>query len=492
MPDSAVMTTSTTPLPAPPFGDSASVRPDGRTLSELEEILSGAYAPLRGPMGRAEATSVRERRRLVDGTPWPVEVLLPVPDELSGLVGSSLVIEDPERRPFALLAVEEVWQAGGQTYAAGPLTGLREPVAGPYRRLRRMPAEVRAELGEGPVIGMVIDEPLQAADVEALHDVAAELSARVLVLPMIAERGPLDIPPHLLVRSVLAVAPALPAGALVVPVPLPHYADPLRRALAEVKVAAAYGASIVLLGAERINGADPRELAVPVLTPTIGERLTIPALATALDAGEDLPDLIPAAVAVELRRARPPKAERGFSVFLTGLSGSGKSTIARALRDALIEQGRPEITLLDGDIVRELLSAGLTYSRADRDINVRRIGYVAAEVARHGGVAIAAPIAPYADSRAAARAAVTDAGGGFVLVHVATPLEECERRDVKGLYARARSGALPAFTGISDPYEEPTDASLVLDTVTQTVAESVARILAHLREQGWLTSHTPV
>jgi sulfate adenylyltransferase len=463
------------------------LRPDGRTLSEIEQILVGGFPPLRGPLGRADDAAVRERRHLADGTPWPIPVRLAVPDELGAAAGSSLVIEDPERRPFALLAVSEVWAEDGQSYAAGELTGLREPVAGPYRRLRHRPDEVRAELGPGPVVAMVVDEPLQEADLEALHDVASDLGARILLMPMVAERGSLGLAPHLLVRSVLAAEHLLPEGALVVPVPLPHYADPLRRALVEVQVGAAYGATMVLLGDERISGADPDELAVPVLTPTSGQRISVSDLGAALDAGQPLPpELVPEAVVAELRRARPPKTQRGFTVFLTGLSGSGKSTIARSLRDALIESGRPEITLLDGDIVRDLLSAGLTYSREDRDLNVRRIGYVAAEVTRHGGVALAAPIAPYAASRAAARAEVEDAGGGFVLVHVATPLEECERRDVKGLYARARSGQLPAFTGISDPYEEPTDASLVLDTVTQSVEESISRILGHLRTEGWL------
>ena len=173
-------------------------------------------------------------------------------------------------------------------------------------------------------------------------------------------------------------------------------------------------------------------------------------------------------MARELARARPPRRHRGLVVFFTGLSGSGKSTIARGLADALRESGERTVTLLDGDVVRRELSAGLGFSKADRDLNVRRIGWVAAEVARHRGLAICCPIAPYAAARATAREMAPAAGAGFLLVHVATPLEVCEQRDRKGLYARARAGQLTGMTGIDDPYEEPTDADLVLDTTDLT------------------------
>jgi sulfate adenylyltransferase len=197
-----------------------------------------------------------------------------------------------------------------------------------------------------------------------------------------------------------------------------------------------------------------------------------------------------AGVAAELRRARPPRARRGVVVFFTGLSGSGKSTLARDLRDALLERGDRTVSLLDGDLVRRLLSAGLTFSREDRDLNIARIGYVAAEVARHGGIAICAPIAPYAAARARAREMVSETGD-FVLVHVATPLEVCEARDRKGLYAQARAGVIGSFTGISDPYEEPDDADLVIDTSVVARHDAVAAVLAHLTRAGWLALRAP-
>jgi sulfate adenylyltransferase len=176
----------------------------------------------------------------------------------------------------------------------------------------------------------------------------------------------------------------------------------------------------------------------------------------------------------------------GRAVMFTGLSGAGKSTIAGRLVELLLESGRT-VTLLDGDEVRTHLSAGLGFSKADRDTNVRRIGWVAAQIAKHGGIAVCAPIAPYAATRDDARRLVEgQAGpGSFVLVHVATPLAECEARDRKGLYAKARRGEIAEFTGISDPYEAPTDAEITVDTRSSSADESARAVLDYLlAEQG--------
>jgi sulfate adenylyltransferase len=208
--------------------------------------------------------------------------------------------------------------------------------------------------------------------------------------------------------------------------------------------------------------------------------LTDSELGALLDSGAEVPSwLAPPSVAHHLRRARPPRAERGLAIFFTGLSGSGKSTIARGLAEALTERGDRSVSLLDGDHVRQLLSAGLTFSRADRDLNIARIGYVAAEVARHGGIAICAPIAPYAAARAAARQMVTEVGD-FLLVYVSTPVDVCAARD--------RAGLITGFTGVSDPYEEPRDADLVLDTSVMTSQQAVDAVLKLLTTGGWLAS----
>src|SRR6185436_13239915 len=190
-------------------------------------------------------------------------------------------------------------------------------------------------------------------------------------------------------------------------------------------------------------------------------------------------------VAVELRKTHPPRRQQGFTVFFSGLSGSGKSTIASVLLVKFMEMGGRPVTLLDGDIVRKNLSSELNFSKEHRDINIRRIGYVASEITKNGGIAICAPIAPYDSVRKEVRATI-EPGGGFVLVYVATPIEVCEERDRKGLYAKARAGILKEFTGISDPYEEPQDADLVIDTGKLSPEEAAQEILLFLEREGYV------
>jgi sulfate adenylyltransferase len=190
-------------------------------------------------------------------------------------------------------------------------------------------------------------------------------------------------------------------------------------------------------------------------------------------------------VVEELQRTSRPRNVQGFTVFFTGLSGSGKSTVANALRVKLLERGGRSVSMLDGDIVRKNLSKGLGFSKEDRDTNVQRIGFVAAEITKAGGVAICAPIAPYAGPRAINRRVISEEGG-YILVHISTPLEVCEQRDRKGLYAKARAGIIPEFTGISDPYEEPADAEVVIDTTDIEPEEAAEQILAYLESAGYL------
>jgi sulfate adenylyltransferase len=190
-------------------------------------------------------------------------------------------------------------------------------------------------------------------------------------------------------------------------------------------------------------------------------------------------------VVQELRRTYPPRHLQGVTIFFTGLSGSGKSTIANSLRTKFLEMGGRPVTLLDGDIVRKHLSSELGFSKEHRDINIRRIGYVASEITKNGGIAICAPIAPYASVRREVREMIEPVGG-FVLVHVATSLEICEERDRKGLYAKARAGMIKEFTGISDPYEVPQDADIVIDTAELSPEEAAQEILLHLEREGYI------
>jgi sulfate adenylyltransferase len=497
--------------------------PDEEQLGELELIISGAYTPLTGYLGTADLESVAERGELADGAPWPLPVTLTVPVKAVPDDASRLVLQDPEGSPLAVVEIaERVPVPGGAAVRlSGPVAALRPPEHGPFRALRREPRDVRAALGAGPVLALATRRPLGQRQIGQLRHLADQLRARILLLPLVAGPAELVIRPEPLVRAVQAAARQLPASTMVVPVPLPPRAKTREDLLARAVVAASYGATHLLADSGRA-GREARsryaELGVDFDLSKLGiaviaegewaydpsaevwrplgliepglERgeLSDGELGELLDSGEAIPAwLMPAGVAEELRRARPPRARRGVVVFFTGLSGSGKSTLAKDLRDALLERGDRTVSLLDGDLVRRLLSAGLTFSREDRDLNIARIGFVATEVARHGGIAICAPIAPYAAARAGVRRMVSEVGD-FVLVHVATPLAVCEARDRKGLYAQARAGIIGSFTGISDPYELPDDADLAIDTSAVSRHDAVAAVLAHLTRGGWLAS----
>ncbi len=408
---------------------------------------------------------------------------------------------------------------------AGTVSASRAPEHGPFRRLMLTPAASRAQLGEGPVLAFATRSPLTSRQIGQIRHLAGQLKAQVLILPLVG--GHVDVvgTPQALIRAVLAAMTSLPPGARVVPVPLPPRpghagggpADGRARELAlRARVAAAYGATHLMADGNAVDAADlppGADLAASAVIPIIPsgdwaydpraevwrphaliepgteqEDLSADQIGDLLDAGTEIPPwVMPSAVARELRRVRRPRSERGLVLFLTGLSGSGKSTVARDLADVLTERSDRQVSLLDGDLVRQLLSAGLTFSRADRDLNIARIGFVAAEIARHGGIAICAPIAPFAAARAQVRQMVSEAGD-FFLIYVATPVEVCEARDRKGLYAKARAGLIGQFTGVSDPYEEPADAELVIDTSTVSRSEAVQAVLTMLTSGGWLAA----
>jgi sulfate adenylyltransferase len=251
----------------------------------------------------------------------------------------------------------------------------------------------------------------------------------------------------------------------------------LRASLAAVRLVPGSAVVAVPLAAHGDTEVD-HELGVAVTAAYAGPD---PVLALG-DTDGDYPDDVAAIVAAD----QPGPGRRGLVLLFTGLSGSGKSTVAQAVIDALLESGERTVTSLDGDVVRRNLSAGLTFSREDRETNIRRIGWVAAEISRHGGVAVCSPIAPFDATRQDVRAMTDAAGGAFFLVHVATPLEECERRDRKGLYAKARRGEIPDFTGISSPYEEPADADLRFDTTGRSIEDCRDEVLRALAERGYV------
>lgn len=496
-------------LPDEVLRDVPSYAPRPYELADLELLLTGAYAPLTGFLGHTDLASLSRSGRLTDGTRWPVPVTLEVPDDViagpsTDPLRRSLVLTDPEGAPIAALDITEQWPARrGWTGLGGPVRRIGDGGHGPFRRLHRTPAEVRAQLPPGRVLGVIADQPLHRPQLAQIAASARTLAGHLVVLIPATTPTVDGLPAEALVRSVLAARDRMPESTIVT-VPFASHGDEVRDALLRARVAAAYGIThLFSTGTAIMSGGEPRVLIPRELAydsrdgqwrgrDDIPPRVRRLALSTReindlLDQGAPLPEWhTPPAVARELSRGRPPRRQRGLVLFFTGLSGSGKSTIARAVSDVLLETGERTVTLLDGDVVRRELSAGLAFSKADRDTNIRRIGWVAAEVARHGGLAICCPIAPYAQARAAARRLAHEAGAGFLLVYVATPIDVCAERDRKGLYARARAGQLAGLTGVDDPYEMPTDADLVLDTSDASVSAVADQVLAYLAKAGWI------
>jgi sulfate adenylyltransferase len=497
-------------LPDEVLRDAPSHAPRPYELADLELLLSGAFEPLTGFLGQDDLISLRRRGRLADGTAWPVPVTLEAPEEAVAALDPAnplrrvLVLTDPEGAPVAAIDARQIWPTRpGWCGIGGPVRRIGDGRHGPFQRLRRTPEEVRALLPPGRVLGVIADRPLHRPQLAQIALAARTIAGHLLVLVPTVGAGPDGLPCEALVRSILAARDRMPP-ATIVTVPLAPHGDEIRDALLRARVTAAYGVTHLLsTGQTMLSGGGPRVLVPRELAydsrdgqwrgrDDIPPRYRRTALSGAeiddlLDRGTPLPEWhTPPAVARELARDRPPRRHRGLVLFFTGLSGSGKSTIAHGVADALLETGERTVTVLDGDIVRRELSAGLSFSRADRDVNIRRIGWVAAEVARHGGLAICCPIAPYAAARAQARDLARAAGAGFALVWVATPLAVCEARDRKGWYAKARAGQLKGMTGIDDPYEEPTDAELILDTSELPVSDAVNKVLDHLATDGWI------
>ncbi|MDR7384090.1 adenylyl-sulfate kinase [Promicromonospora iranensis] len=377
---------------------------------------------------------------------------------------ADVVLTDAENTPLARLTA----RTGDRSVVLEPLKPMATAIGPQWDAAVRRPArEVRAALRDAPgdgqgAMGLLVTEVPTREEVEVAVALAAGAGA-VLVLVPVARRAPepgaVGAPGLVRAARSLAATVAEDAGAQVTTAVVPWSG---RGGATLDETAAAYGAGRV-------------EMLVAHRSPATAEGVA--ALPRVRE--EAVRALYPPASAAEVNRAASGARRRGAVVFFTGLSGSGKSTVARALAAELDDDGL-ETTLLDGDEVRQHLSKGLGFDRDSREINVQRIGYVAALVAKHGGIAVAAPIAPFAAGRAGVRALAEDAGAHFVLVHVSTPLAVCEARDRKGFYARARAGEIAEFTGISSPYEEPDDAELVIDTSDVPVPDAVETVRRHL------------
>jgi sulfate adenylyltransferase len=406
-------------------------------------------------------------------------------------------------------AVNYLHHTAGKVYLGGPITGIQQPVHYDFKARRDTPNELRAlfrKLGWRRVVAFQTRNPLHRAHQELTFRAAKEAQANLIIHPVVGMTKPGDIDHFTRVRCYEAVLDQYPASTTTMSLLnlAMRMAGP-REALWHGIIRRNHGCTHMIVGrdhagpgknsqgkdfygpydAQELFRKHAAEIGIEMVDfkqmVYVQEKAQyypvdeVPEGSTVLDIsgtelrrrlreGLEIPEWFsfPAVVA-ELRRTSPPRSKQGFTVFFTGLSGSGKSTIANALMVKLMEMGGRPVTLLDGDVVRKHLSSELGFSKEHRDINIKRIGYVASEITKNGGIAICAPIAPYTATRRAVREMI-EAFGAFIEVHVATSIEECERRDRKGLYRLAREGKIKEFTGISDPYEVPENPELRVDT----------------------------
>lgn len=419
----------------------------------------------------------------------------------------------------------------GSVYLGGSLEAVELPQHYDYRQHRHTPTELKAlfkKRGWHKVVAFQTRNPMHRAHQELTFKAARELEANLLIHPVVGMTKPGDIDHFTRVRCYEQLIKHYPEQTTLLS--LLHLAMRMagpREAVWHALIRKNYGCTHFIIGRDHAGpgknsqGEDfyppyaAQELA-HAFEDEIGIKIiSFENMVYVQDRAEYLPESevqpeetvlnisgtefrrrlregldIPSwfsypAVIKELRRSYPPRHQQGFTVFFTGLSGSGKSTVANALMVKLMEMGGRPVTLLDGDVVRKNLSSELSFSKEHRDLNIRRIGFVASEITKNGGIAICAPIAPYAAVRREVRELVEN-HGGFIEIHVATPIEECERRDRKGLYAKARAGLVKGFTGIDDPYEAPEKPELKLDTSEVTPDECAHKVILKMEKLGFI------
>jgi sulfate adenylyltransferase len=416
-------------------------------------------------------------------------------------------------------------------YVGGKLRGVEAPTHYDFKHLRNTPAELREQfrkLGWRKVVAFQTRNPMHRAHQELTLRAAFDVEANLLIHPVVGMTKPGDVDHFTRVRCYEHLLGRYPEQTTMLSLlPLAMRMGGPREALWHAIIRKNYGCTHLIVGRDHAGPgqdskgndfygpydaqellkehedeldismvpfrmmvyAENRAQYIPVDEASDSDKvlnISGTELRRRLAEGLDIPDWFsfPDVVA-ELRRTHPPRHKQGFTVFFTGLSGSGKSTIANALMAKLMEAGGRAISLLDGDVVRKNLSSELGFSKEHRDLNIRRIGYVASEITKNGGIAICAPIAPYASTRRIVRDMISPLGG-FVEIHVATSLEVCEDRDRKGLYAKARAGIIKEFTGISDPYEVPENPEMVIDTADISPDLAAHRIMLKLESMGFM------
>ena len=530
-----------------------------RQVCDLDLLMSGAFSPLEGFLGKKDYESVCDSMRLTSGVLWPLPITLDVSEAFAeGLeAGEVVALRDPEGVMLATIAVEDVWtpdrmseakrvfgtaddthpavdfllNKSNPVYIGGKVRGIEPPTYYDFKLLRDTPSELRGrfrKLGWRKIVAFQTRNPLHRAHQELTFRAAREADANLLIHPVIGMTKPDDIDHFTRVRCYEHVLEEYPEQTTQLSLlNLAMRMGGPRETLLHAIIRKNYGCTHFIVGRDHAGPGndkdgnpfygpyDAQELykqheeelditMVPFKTMVYVENKAeyvaadeVEPTDTVLDLsgtefrrrlreGLDIPEWFSyPKVVEELRKAHPPKHQQGFTVFFTGLSGSGKSTVANALMIKLLEEGSRPVTLLDGDIVRKHLSSELGFSKEHRDLNIQRIGFVASEITKNGGIAICAPIAPYAAMRRQVREMISPVGG-FLETWVSTPLEVCEKRDRKGLYAMARAGKIKGMTGIDDPYEEPENAEIVIDTAELSADLAAHRILLILEKHGYV------
>jgi len=428
-------------------------------------------------------------------------------------------------------AVNYLLNIGNKVYVGGSLEGISLPHHYDYHDDRHTPEELQSlfsEKGWDKIVAFQTRNPLHRAHVEMTMRASKDFNANLLIHPVVGMTKPGDVDHYTRVRCYQHVMKKYPENlAMMSLLPLAMRMGGPREALWHALIRKNYGCTHIIVGRDHAGPGndkdgnpfygpyDAQELLLKYQTEigiemvpfkfmvylphedryeaideikkgTEFKTISGTELRQLLDDGQGIPEWFSyKAVAQELEESRPPLTERGLTLFFTGLSGSGKSTLANGLLVKLLEDGSRPVTLLDGDIVRTHLSSELGFSKEHRSLNVQRIGYVASEITKNRGIAICAPIAPYEADRRVNRELISPLGG-FIEIHVNTSLEKCEERDVKGLYELARKGVIKEFTGISDPYEAPTDAEIVVNSSGTPPEELVDQIYFRIKEMGYI------
>jgi sulfate adenylyltransferase len=524
-----------------------SIQLSERSRCDVELLATGGFSPLDRFLGRADYERVVAEMRLANGTLFPIPVTLPVSDDAPIALDRDVALRSAQNEILGVMTVEEIFERIDETPVFGtrdtrhPLVAEmrgwgRRCVSGrlrvvsvgtpwDFRELRRTPAEVRALLearGREHVVAFQTRNPMHRAHEELTKRAIEALDAILLLHPAVGMTKPGDVDHTTRVRTYKALTETYyaPERVLLSLLPLAMRMAGPREALWHAIIRRNFGATHFIVGRDHASPGpfygpyDAQELLVEheaeigvtmvpfhelvyvVEEDRYEEASTVPPHATTrsisgtqvrddyLGKGEPLPAWFTRPeIAAILSESHPPKHRQGFCVWFTGLSGAGKSTTGEIVMSRLLEHGR-QVTLLDGDVVRTHLSKGLGFSKEDRDANILRIGFVAAEIVRHGGAVVCAAVSPYRATRDRVREMV--GADRFVEIFVDTPLDVCEARDKKGMYAQARRGEIKNFTGIDDPYEPPLSAEVTIGTTAATPAENAARIVELLRNRGWI------